>query len=619
MTRRIVALPLSFLLFLLFGMSLHLDLGDILGDITWENRDSDDPNARYFRSVGSRGDGSSSQLVPGITSARMEPFAIRIGEETARLIIGIDDTSVVAMRMQAGDLSLDGDWLDSFTLVDDGTQGDEVAGDGLFTRDQLTITRVYEAEAGNLKRNFRSISFANLTFVFGDGREEQGVVNLGFLALIGVDPSVEIPSISRGTLADSIHHTDYVVNIVTELEGAFPDFSINFEELAKQYYTVLPDDRDFLIFSVLFNTGFAGGFYLHVISDVEGIGRELWDNSSDYGSAGRLEGLIRTTYPSASVLNHEMLHRSAAFLDDLNMAADGHWKTVERSGTGFNLTTNRVNNGIYREIVKGSADNEYRAMHIDYSGVYNDLELYLMGLIPAAEVATPIRALINPAFQETVSPFPDCVVDGDPTPCISQTYDVYQADGIREIELEDIVGAVGERLPDYRDEQKAFTSALVVVYDRPLTDVEFAALDFQMREYEKSMSDFGPLSHTPDHTFEDATGGRATLETRIALAGTGVAAESVDNEFPPGYVLYPNYPNPFNPTTTLTFDIPQTSDVAVDVFSLSGQRVRRLADRSFQAGTHSITFSAEGLPSGTYVVKMSTVERELARLVTLLK
>ena len=559
----------------------------------------------------------TSQLLPAVTSARFEPFAIRIGMETARLIIGVDDPNVVAVRMAAGSLSLDGEYMDSITLLDDGSQGDEVAGDGLFTRDQLTIARAYDVVRGNLSTNFRTITTANLTFVFADAHEEEGFVPLGYAALIGVDPSVEIPEINRGGLAENIHATDYVVNIVREFDGVFPQLSFDPLQIANEYYSVLPDDRDFLIMAVLFNWKNLGGYFSHVNSDVQGLGLDLPDKSAEYGSSGHLQGFVVSTYPSADLLNHELLHRWVAFVKDPDITQTGHWKAVERSGTGFNPRSDHLNNGIYRQFVKAGADREYRAMHIPLSGVYSDLELYFMGLIPASEVAEPIRSLINPEYQNTVYPPPPCGGSPDPNACVTFAYDVYLADGIRELTMDDITSKVGVRNPDHVASQKTFTSALVVVYDRPLTDVEFAALDFQMREYEKPESDFGPLNHVQDYTFEAATGGRATLTTRIA--GTGVANEHVDSEVPRDYALSQNFPNPFNPSTTIRFAVSERLHVALDVFDVSGRLALRLVDKAMEAGEYSVVFDATDLPSGTYFYRMRAGAFQSVKRLTLLK
>ena len=67
----------------------------------------------------------------------------------------------------------------------------------------------------------------------------------------------------------------------------------------------------------------------------------------------------------------------------------------------------------------------------------------------------------------------------------------------------------GERIPGVADSQKLIRSAVIVVYDRLLTDIELAYYDYIMREYEKSSGS------TLGLTFAEATGGRATLDTAL--------------------------------------------------------------------------------------------------------
>jgi ligand-binding sensor domain-containing protein len=77
----------------------------------------------------------------------------------------------------------------------------------------------------------------------------------------------------------------------------------------------------------------------------------------------------------------------------------------------------------------------------------------------------------------------------------------------------------------------------------------------------------------------------------------------------PGHIhLKPNYPNPFNPSTTLRFDLDQTADVRIEVFSLLGERIAVLANQKYAPGSHEVTFNAEGLSSGIYFFRVSTPE-----------
>ena len=88
---------------------------------------------------------------------------------------------------------------------------------------------------------------------------------------------------------------------------------------------------------------------------------------------------------------------------------------------------------------------------------------------------------------------------------------------------------------------------------------------------------------------------------------------------PTGYILEPNYPNPFNPTTTLEYAIPTASDVRIAVYDVLGRLVRVLHDGLLPAGRHRAVFDATGLSSGTYLVRMEAPGAWLSRTVTLLR
>jgi hypothetical protein len=83
---------------------------------------------------------------------------------------------------------------------------------------------------------------------------------------------------------------------------------------------------------------------------------------------------------------------------------------------------------------------------------------------------------------------------------------------------------------------------------------------------------------------------------------------AVEVETPAEYALEQNYPNPFNPTTNITFSLAEASVVKMAVYNLLGQKVSVILDEQREAGSHSITFDASELPSGTYFYTIETPE-----------
>jgi hypothetical protein len=94
--------------------------------------------------------------------------------------------------------------------------------------------------------------------------------------------------------------------------------------------------------------------------------------------------------------------------------------------------------------------------------------------------------------------------------------------------------------------------------------------------------------------------GTSTDATFRLLVGTGVAVE--DETLPEEIALRGNYPNPFNPTTTVVFDLPEPADVAITVFDVLGRAVLRRPATPYAAGSGEVAvIDASRLPSGTYV------------------
>ncbi len=98
---------------------------------------------------------------------------------------------------------------------------------------------------------------------------------------------------------------------------------------------------------------------------------------------------------------------------------------------------------------------------------------------------------------------------------------------------------------------------------------------------------------------------------------TGVGVE--DGAQPQTFDLLANYPNPFNPTTTIEYQMPQAAQVTLEVYNILGQRVATLVDGLQAAGQYSVQFDATGLSSGMYLYRIKAGNYVSVRKMLLLK
>ncbi len=73
------------------------------------------------------------------------------------------------------------------------------------------------------------------------------------------------------------------------------------------------------------------------------------------------------------------------------------------------------------------------------------------------------------------------------------------------------------------------------------------------------------------------------------------------------YYLSNNYPNPFNPSTTFEFGLPEQSNVTLTIYNVLGQKVFEASEKNLPAGVHSFNFNASNLSSGVYIYNIHAV------------
>ncbi|MBK8982767.1 MAG: T9SS type A sorting domain-containing protein [Ignavibacteria bacterium] len=95
-----------------------------------------------------------------------------------------------------------------------------------------------------------------------------------------------------------------------------------------------------------------------------------------------------------------------------------------------------------------------------------------------------------------------------------------------------------------------------------------------------------------------------------------VGIENISSEIPAEYKLYNNYPNPFNPSTKIEFDLPEAADVEITVYDFLGRKVKDLVSQNLQAGKYRTEFDARDYSSGIYFYTYTAGKyRETGRMI----
>ncbi len=103
--------------------------------------------------------------------------------------------------------------------------------------------------------------------------------------------------------------------------------------------------------------------------------------------------------------------------------------------------------------------------------------------------------------------------------------------------------------------------------------------------------------------FDDKTGTMQAWTCAVTALPVGIAGNN--NEIPSSFELKQNFPNPFNPNTSISFNLPKESAVTLEVFDITGKNVATLVNETKAAGKYSYDFNANDLSSGIYFYKLT--------------
>ncbi|KAA3614074.1 MAG: T9SS C-terminal target domain-containing protein [Calditrichaeota bacterium] len=131
----------------------------------------------------------------------------------------------------------------------------------------------------------------------------------------------------------------------------------------------------------------------------------------------------------------------------------------------------------------------------------------------------------------------------------------------------------------------------------------------------------GPLSidTVPAHTYlttsnyEEISGEEISAEAGEVVVSNTTAINSEDTTVPVEFALLQNFPNPFNPQTSIQYDLPHASKVTLRIYSLQGQLVQQFERDHPTGGRFSVRWNGRGLngksvSSGTYIFHLQANE-----------
>ncbi len=377
-------------------------------------------------------------------------------------------------------------------LFDDGTHGDAATGDGVYTLEGITsatfpddVIFAYfydENERVDLANIWLSIEVA-----YTDGRESDFISGSSIQV---ISDRLQFPIEQVGNDLFATEYAFFIVDPVGELyTGSFPILpDYNPPAIAKKFYSVYPDEFDFLNFAVVRGSLNMKAHALRLQAAAQNIGSdniEDWAYYNQFGSQGRLLTMVYSG-EAGNLLNHELGHTWGAFIGVEQGISDGvHW-TGNSDIAGVMGDPYIAPDGSYHYFTP-NGDGTFSSSGWDDER-YAPLDLYLMGMIPPDEVPD-VHVLINPDVSDLERVTAEQVI----------TYTIEEI----------IAAAGGERNPPYPQAQTHFNVAFIFFSDSAFSSAEYAWYSYHARCY--MLKKLCGVSN-----FFYATDGRGTVNTRLA-------------------------------------------------------------------------------------------------------
>ncbi|WP_338870355.1 choice-of-anchor X domain-containing protein [Spirosoma sp. SC4-14] len=478
-------------------------------------------------------------------------------------------------------------------LNDNGTNGDKLASDGVYSA-------IIAPPTGSWTEPF--VGYTRIL--------ENNIQVAQINTFIGVLTN-NMPLLQPRRIDNSTQFTDYIFNIVVPSTLNTPSDSQK-QTLNQLFYKYHPDSFDFINYVLV--PGYVGNrFHGNITNTVQGIGLTPFNNTSQYGSKGRLLGYnvfpVPSFFDGASngyihEIGHQWInHLSTTFLKDgvphwpvSNLAVGVMGLSIPGSGAG----------GQFPYIVTETATGYRFDRASTDAPAFTEWELYLMGLIPASDVKIPAVIFKDQSINTSIA-----------------TGTVFPKSAFNTYQLSDLVAIAGERIPSAAQSQKQFKSATILLSEQLLSAEEISYFDYMARraEGQAPVSVREGLTTYMGKPFAVATGNRATVQALLntnvncstvpatpTIASSGsltiCPGSSLTLTAPAGNSLYFWYRNgsPL-PQTTASLSTTQTGAYTVSVRNASGCNSLQSAETILIAGTNppkpTISLTTDGLTSSS--------------------
>jgi hypothetical protein len=356
-------------------------------------------------------------------------------------------------------------YLTEATLYDDGTHGDEVLGDNIFTASDVQ----FSCYPNLFMENLKTTTIRELRVITTNDQQLSNFVSIA--------PSV--PPSYKGVFEvvnfdDQLSATAYAFFIEDQDHEIFSDYPLtevnlgNMKAAPQKLYSVLPDDFDMVVVTPgmrLYNPNtFSESTprMFKVSNNIQNIGLPLFNNAASYGSQGRLKGFIYHSFGFPTVFAHEAGHIWGADIRSFNLVdVCCHWNQMTDIGglmSDFYCEGNLCGHFAY------NGDNTWRLIPNSEPRQFAPLDLYITGLISPEQVP-PIHILDSPDLSDPMRITASSVT----------------------VTIEDIMASEGGvRIPDHTESQKDFNVAYVVIQDEPFA--YFSLLGEALTKYEQDGS-----------------------------------------------------------------------------------------------------------------------------------